>query len=139
MTYEEQNREIQIELSELEPQIVEFEERVKMAKQLFYEYEKIRLLEEILDSLKTRKSYLEKKLSESPQKRKLTNFQDKTVSLIEKLPPLPDLEHVSGRLYLDRNGGCSTWAFILVVLFIIIFAIHLTVTGGWEEFLDVFR
>ena len=141
MDYQEQNIGIQKQIAELDHLIDELEEKVNLAKQLvsYYGWERLRLLEDRLETLKGRREYLQEKLKESPQKRKLTNLREKAGDLIEKIPPLPDLEHVSGRLYMDKNGGCSTWALILVVVFFIIFAIHLTVTDGWTEFLAIFR
>ena len=76
MDYQEQNIDIQKQIAELDPLIDELEEKVNLAKQLvsYYGWERLSLLEDQLQSLKGRREYLQEKLKESPQKRKLTNL-----------------------------------------------------------------
>ena len=137
MNYDTQNTEISHRITEIDTEIQTLQERYRKVPLGLYEYIELRKsIEDRLALLESERERLVNKLRETPQQRRWSNFKDNSANalgkLVDSLPEVP--EHVSGRVYLDKNDGCLKWWLIIVVMIVIIAAIVMTINGEWDSF-----
>ncbi len=121
MTYEQQNESILKEIKEIDQQIENIRKiynEVLIKADQFYSRSKVQLaMSEKLKSLECRREFLLAKLKESPEQRKVSNLKENIWEGIWGITKtLPDLQHLGGNVYIDRNGGCGIWCLIITVI-----------------------
>lgn len=128
MTYEQQNKSIRKEIKDIDQQIENIQRiysEVLFKADQFYSRSKAQwAMSEKLKSLESRREFLLEKLKESPEQRKVSNLKENIWDGIwEITKTLPDLQHIGGNVYIDRNGGCGIWCLIITVIGLVVLGI----------------
>lgn len=128
MTYEQQNESIRKEIKEIDQQVDSIRKiynDVLNEADRFYSRSKAQCaMSEKLKSLECRREFLLEKLKESPEQRKVSNLKENIWDGIwEITKTLPDLQHLGGNVYIDRNGGCGIWCLIITVIGLVVLGI----------------
>lgn len=130
MTYEEENIEIRDRIKEIDNSIKDLRSTYSYLENR-YEYRPYRQnISSKLSSLEVERANLTKKLKEPPEQRIKTNRKERVNGVLEKMvDALPDIDHVSGRVYRVNNAGCLGWWGIIAGVGTVIALIIMAIAG----------